>query len=153
MLLTLQDIGYHRWQRRCEVSIYLLHVSLIFHLFWSIQSWWTYRNPSIVLTHKREEDSTTNLVKDKLLMHPRASPTTHRDPCTTKQSSDTLSHAGCLSAISHSQLSTMHPSNLFSKCCMQRSKLHQKQWFRGMWRRFIRFLKSILEKNFRFVSK
>ena len=45
----------------------------------------------------------------------------------------------------------MNPSNASSKCCMQRSKRPHKHRFHGMWRRFMKFLRAMLARSFRFI--
>jgi len=158
MLSTLQNTGYCCGEGGCKISVHLSHVSL--RLFGCISFLQSDRNPSIVLTRKHEEDSTTNLVRHVKSCEGQVvngsksiANYAHRVPHTTKPSFDTSFHAGCLSAIGRSWLSTIHHSSLSSKCCMQRSKLHHQQRFRGILKRFMRSRKAMLERSFKFVSQ
>lgn len=61
MLSSFQNTGYHCGQGGCKISVRLSHISLCwFGCIWFL---WSNRNPSIVLTCKCEEDSTTNLIR------------------------------------------------------------------------------------------
>ena len=93
----------------------------------------------------------SNPARVKSSINPRASPTTCRDRLTTRQNFVISSHVGSSSAIDHSPLSTMHRSNASSKCCMPKSKPPHKQHFHGMSRRYMPFLKSMLDGIFRFI--
>lgn len=139
MLSPLQNTSYHCGERRCEISVHLLHVSLWFYIYFGALD--PHKGTGIPLSsslvnvrkiRRQILSAMSNLARAKLLMTPRALPAMPRDLHITKLNFDIWSRIGFLNAIGHLPSSTMSRSGVSSKCCTRKLKRRQQPRFHEM---------------------